>query len=153
MIAEHGDLDGVYGAIASQTPRLRENLAAHREQVFLNRDLMHLVDNLELGINISDLHIQDWDRKEVRELFDSLEFHSMWTDLEQALPSARSVSEVLDVETRMATRADLDQLALSDTLVTSLVVDGEIRLGWLARWVQGKRWSLRLTNLMPFSTP
>ena len=124
LIAEHGDLDGVYGAIASQTPRLRENLAAHREQVFLNRDLMHLVDNLELGINISDLHIQDWDRKEVRELFDSLEFHSMWNDLEQALPSAPSVSEMLEVETRMATGADLDQLALSDTLVAGLVVDG-----------------------------
>ena len=123
LVAEYGDLDGVYEAIASQTPRLRENLAAHREQVFLNRELMRLVDNLELDLEISDWSIQDWDRSEVRDLFDSLEFHSMWNDLEQALPSAPSASEMLEVETRMATAEDLDKLVISNRLVAGLVVD------------------------------
>ena len=123
LVAEYGDLDGVYEAITSQTPRLRENLAAHREQVFLNRDLMRLVDDLPLDVEISDLSIQDWDRSEVGDLFDSLEFHSLWTDLEQALPSAPPISEVLEVEARMATTADLDKLAMSETLVAGLVID------------------------------
>ena len=129
LVAEYGDLDGVYDAITSQTPRLRENLAAHREQVFLNRDLMRLVDDLPLDVEISDLSIQDWNPIEVRDLFDSLEFHSMWQDLEQALPSAPPVSEVLDVETRMATAADLGKLARSDRLVAHLVVDGSEPFG------------------------
>ena len=123
LVAEYGDLDRIYLAITEQTPKLRENLAAHRDQVLLNRDLMRLVDNLELGVSISDLLVQEWDRGEVRELFDSLEFHSMWTDLEEALPSAVQVSEVLEVDTRMATPADLGSLSLTGNLVAGLVSD------------------------------
>ncbi len=123
LVAEYGDLDRIYLAITEQTPKLRENLSAHREQVFLNRDLMRLVDNLELDVNISDLLVQEWDRGEVRELFDSLEFHSMWSDLEEALPSTVPVSEVLEVDTRMATPMDLDSLTLTDSLVVGLVSD------------------------------
>ena len=80
------------------TPKLRENLSAHREQVFLNRELMQLVDDMDLGVEIEDLRTREWDRNQVKDLFDSLEFHSMWNDLEQALPSAATVSELVEVE-------------------------------------------------------
>ena len=91
LVADHGTLDAIYGAIADQTPKLRESLAAHREQVYLNKDLMTLVDDLDIGIEIEDLHTREWDRMLVKDLFDSLEFHSMWGDLEEALPSAAGV--------------------------------------------------------------
>ena len=80
------------------TPKLRENLSAHREQVFLNRELMRLIDDMDLGVEIEDLRTREWDRNQVKDLFDSLEFHSMWNDLEQALPSAATESELVEVE-------------------------------------------------------
>ncbi|MGH8946543.1 MAG: 5'-3' exonuclease, partial [Acidimicrobiia bacterium] len=49
LIAEHGSVEGVYQAITDMTPKLMENLAEHREQVFLNRQLMRLVDDLDVG--------------------------------------------------------------------------------------------------------
>lgn len=125
LVADHGTLDGIYGAIADQTPRLRESLAAHREQVFLNKDLMTLVDDLDIGVEIEDLHTREWDRMLVKDLFDSLEFHSMWGDLEEALPSAAGSAEVLDVDTRLVTSPiEIAALSALPSLVAGLVTDG-----------------------------
>ena len=106
LIAEHGSIDGVYEAIGDMTPKLRENLAASREQVFLNRELMDLVKNLDMGVPTPEFGTKEWDRSTVKDLFDSLEFHSMWNDLEQALPSTGGPTEVVDVETELVTTAD-----------------------------------------------
>jgi len=125
LVADHGGLDAIYTAIADQTPKLRESLAAHRDQVFLNKDLMTLVDDLDIGVEIEDLHAREWDRSVVKDLFDSLEFHSMWGDLEEALPSAAGASEVLEVESRLLTSpAEIASIAAASSLVTGLVTDG-----------------------------
>ncbi|MEX1126281.1 MAG: DNA polymerase I, partial [Acidimicrobiia bacterium] len=125
LVADHGGLDAIYMAIADQTPKLRESLAAHREQVFLNKDLMTLVDDLDIGVDIEDLHTREWDRSVVKDLFDSLEFHTMWGDLEQALPSAVGLAEVLEVETRLVTSpGEIAEIAAAPTLVAGLVTDG-----------------------------
>jgi DNA polymerase-1 len=125
LIAEYGDVDGVYAHITELTPKLTENLAAAREQVYLNRSLMALVDDLDIGYKLEELRVQEWDPARVKELFDSLEFHSMWNDLETALPSAGGAVEILDVETDLLTTPDrISSLAGADPLVVGLVVDG-----------------------------
>lgn len=125
LISEHGSIEGVYEAIADQTPKLRENLAAQREQVFLNKQLMRLVDDLAVGGATSEYATREWDRETVKKLFDSLEFHSMWNDLEAALPSTGGATEILDVHSEVITTADrVAELATRDELVVSLVQDG-----------------------------
>ncbi len=125
LIADYGDLDNLYLAIADQTPKLRDNLAAHREQVFLNRQLMRLVDDLEMEVGVDDFHTREWDRNQVKDLFDSLEFHTMWGDLEEALPSATPVSELVEVDARLVTDPELvGALGESSSLIASLVTDG-----------------------------
>ena len=125
LIAEHGSIDGVYAAIGDMTPKLRENLAISREQVFLNRDLMQLVQDLDLGHPTSDFGTREWDRNEVKDLFDSLEFHSMWNDLEQALPSTGGATEVLEVDSELVTTADrVAAIAKETELAIGLVKDG-----------------------------
>ena len=125
LIAEHGGIDGVYAAIGDMTPKLRENLAAAREQVFLNRELMDLVDDLEFGYHTSDFATKEFDKSTVKDLFESLEFHSMWSDLEQALPSTGGATEVLEVETELvSSSAIVAELAKSEELSLGLVNDG-----------------------------
>jgi DNA polymerase-1 len=124
LIADYGDLDSLYLSVTELTPKLRENLAAHREQVFLNRELMQLVDDLELGVEVNELRTQEWNRHQVKDLFDSLEFHSMWNDLEQALPSAAIESELVEVESRLVTSpAEIETMAGKDVLIAGLVTD------------------------------
>ncbi len=125
LIAEYGSIDGVYRAIADMTPKLRENLAASREQVFLNRDLMRLVDDLDMGHATAEFGTREWDKSTVKNLFDSLEFHSMWDDLSQALPSTGGATEVLEVESELVTTVDrVAGIAAVDVLVLGVVSDG-----------------------------
>ena len=125
LIAEHGSIDGVYRAITDMTPKLRENLAANREQVFLNRQLMQLVENLDLQVGTSDFGTREWDKVRVKDLFDSLEFHTMWDDLEQALPSTGGATEVPEIESELVTTPDrVADLATNDELVLGLVLGG-----------------------------
>jgi DNA polymerase-1 len=125
LIADYGDLDNLYLSVTELTPKLRENLAAHRQQVFLNRELMQLVDTMKLGVEIEALRTREWDRNQVKDLFDSLEFHSMWNDLEQALPSAVPDSELVEVDSRMLTSLEeVTVLAGHPVLIAALVTDG-----------------------------
>jgi DNA polymerase-1 len=80
---------------------------------------------MELGVEIEDLRTREWDRNQVKDLFDSLEFHSMWNDLEQALPSAVPDSELVEVDSRLMTSpGDVAALAAQAVLIAALVTDG-----------------------------
>ena len=63
LVARFGDLEGVFEDLGRHTPRLRQNLAAHREQVFRNRSLMALVDDLDLGVESNRMLIPPTDRR------------------------------------------------------------------------------------------
>ncbi len=124
LVADYGSLDEIYLAVADQTPRLRDNLSACREQVFLNRQLMQLVDDLDLGVGVEDFRTREWDRNQVKDLFDSLEFHTMWNDLEAALPSAVPVSELVEVEARLVTDpVEIAAMADTEVITAALVTD------------------------------
>ncbi len=118
LISSYGGLEGIYDHLDEQTPKLRENLEANREQAFLNRSLMTLVRDLALDVEPSELARGEWDQPKARDLFTSLEFHSLWEDLLKVQPGAiaRDV-EVLDTEGRVATEADLAQIAGLDEIV------------------------------------
>jgi len=124
LITEYGSIDEVYRAVTEQTPKLSENLSANREQVFLNRELMDLVDDLDLGRGTSEFATREWDKTTVKNLFDSLEFHTMWNDLEEALPSTGGATEVLEVSAELVSTADrIAALPTKGTLVVGLVRD------------------------------
>ncbi len=125
LIADYGTLETVYESLDDLTPKLRENLAAARDQVFLNRRLMALVDDLELEYDADDLAVRAWDRATVKDLFDSLEFHSMWDDLQAAMPSqGGAAAETMGVETELVTTADrVAALASRPALTVGLTAD------------------------------
>jgi DNA polymerase-1 len=76
-------------------------------------------------VELDDLHTREWDRNQVKDLFDSLEFHSMWGDLEAALPSAIPASELVEVEARLVTTpSEVDVMSDQPVLIAALVTDG-----------------------------
>ena len=128
LLQAHGSLEGIFASLDEQTPRLRENLTAAREQVFLNRQLMQLVDDVDIDLEMDTLRRGEWEQSEVKKLFESLEFHSLWEDLLSVQPIAGDVpAEVLEVETRLVSDPEqVAALAAEGTLVMEVVVsDGE----------------------------
>jgi DNA polymerase-1 len=85
LITTYGGIDGIYDHVADQTPKLRENLAAHEAQVRSNVEMMRLVRDVELDVDLDELHAGTYDLDEVRALFDFLEFHTLFERLGEVL--------------------------------------------------------------------
>jgi DNA polymerase I len=100
-LTTYGDLDGVVANVDQIGGKAGENLRAHLDSVLRNRRLNGLVRDLELPFSISDLKRQVWDREEVHQLFDNLEFRvlreRLFSELESVEPEAEGGFEVAGV--------------------------------------------------------
>jgi DNA polymerase-1 len=114
LVAEYGSLEGVYEHLEETTPRLRASLDDAREQVFLNRQLMRLVRDVEVKEGPEELRPGQRDLAQVRELFESLEFRSLLERLEEALEQrlGPQAQEVLKVKTTTGTGRELPQAGI-----------------------------------------
>jgi len=111
LINDYGDLDGVFANLAKCTPKLRENLANHEARARDNALATPLVRDVPVGCEIDDLKMGGWDTDEVRDLFNFLEFRTLWDRLVEAVggdmggagataPGPAPEATVLEVEVR-----------------------------------------------------
>ena len=107
LINDYGDIDGVYANVDKCTPKLRQNLIEHEPRVRLNARATPLIRDVPIDCDVDSLRMGGWDPDEVRELFNFLEFRTLWDRLleataggEAAAAEAPSAGDVLDVEVR-----------------------------------------------------
>ena len=125
LIKTYGAVEEVFRNLGELTPRLRTNLSDNRTQVLLNKKLVTLRRDLDLEVDVPDLVRRPWDIERVRELVTSLEFFSLWSDL-QAVQVGGTEPEMgrPEVETRVLTsEAALSGLGDLDHLVLEMVRD------------------------------
>ena len=107
LVNAYGDLDGIFAHTAEQTPKLRQNLEENQDQARRNVRLMELVRDVELPVGLDDLGYPVPDTEELRELFDFLEFRSLYDRLSEALGqdlgAPPSGNEVIEAEPSAAT--------------------------------------------------
>ena len=103
LINSYGGIDGIYAHLAEQTPKLRENLAAHEDNVRINTIVMELVRDIPLDVEIDDLMaIEPYDNDEVKKLFDFLEFRTLLDRLHEAFsPDDQDDTEKLELEVEL----------------------------------------------------
>lgn len=109
LINTYGDLDGVFANVEKNTPKLRENLAAHESQVRRNATATPLVRDVPLDVDLSTLRMGSWDPDAVRDLFQFLEFTTLYPRFVEATGAASPPPEpaaALTVEVRRVTTAD-----------------------------------------------
>ena len=147
LVADYGNLEGIYDALDEMTPRLRQNLAQWREQAFLNRRLMTLVRDLELDLDLDSLRRGEWDREVAKELFESLEFYSLWEDLlEVEGAGAGREGSVLSTETSLLTDpAAIEKLGQSVPLVLDSIGDWGVAI----YTGEGEASAVALANMEP----
>ncbi|MDZ7677806.1 MAG: DNA polymerase I [Acidimicrobiales bacterium] len=85
LINAYGGLDGIFAHVDEQTPKLRQNLAAHEAQARRNAEVMVLLRDLEVDVEPAPLSAGRVDPEAVRSLFDFLEFHSLAERLAEAM--------------------------------------------------------------------
>ncbi|HEU5287522.1 MAG TPA: DNA polymerase I, partial [Candidatus Limnocylindria bacterium] len=124
LIAENGNIEGVYADLARFTPKLRENLAAHKEQVFKSREMATIITDLPVTLEVERTKWRGYDRAAVLDLFRDLEFRSLIPRLPPAdaslaggpivTPAARPGQLALGLETAPATPPPVDTTLLDD---------------------------------------
>ena len=77
LIAQYGDLDGIYAHLDELTPKLRESLAANEERARKNVDLMTLRHDAPIEIDPDDLHLTP-NGVELRRFCEFLEFKNLF---------------------------------------------------------------------------
>jgi DNA polymerase-1 len=73
-IGLYGDLDGIIANVDKITGKAGQSLRDHLAQVIVNRQVNHLLTDIELPVGPADLRLPAWDREEVHRVFDGLEF-------------------------------------------------------------------------------
>ncbi|MDQ3951923.1 MAG: DNA polymerase I [Actinomycetota bacterium] len=101
LIQKYGSAEEAVAHAGEQTPKLAANLAAHAEQVAVNKRLSTLAE-VPMDAEIEDLKMGPWDLEEVRELFISLEFRTLLERLMADLPeAAEGEGEPFELEVRV----------------------------------------------------
>src|SRR5512132_2235046 len=77
LIAENNDLEGVYADLTRFTPKLREGLAANKEQVFKSRMMATIVTELPVKLEVERTKWRGYDRAAVLDLVSDLESRSL----------------------------------------------------------------------------
>ncbi|MHB8661717.1 MAG: DNA polymerase I [Acidimicrobiales bacterium] len=84
LINTYGDLDGIFANLDACTPKLRESLTAAEARVRLNAQATPLVRDVPVAVDIDELQMGGWDQDEVHDLFNFLEFRTLWDRLLEA---------------------------------------------------------------------
>ncbi|GAA1874443.1 DNA polymerase I [Lapillicoccus jejuensis] len=98
-ITQYGDLPGLVAHVDEVKGKAGQSLRDHLDAVLRNRRLNQLVRDVPLGIEVDELERQAWDREQVHQVFDGLEFRvlreRLFATLESAVPEAESGFDVL----------------------------------------------------------
>ncbi|HJR45650.1 MAG TPA: DNA polymerase I [Actinomycetota bacterium] len=125
LVQKYGTAEEAVAHASEQTPKLAQNLAAHAEQVAINKKLSRLVEVPLEGVGLEDLKMGGWDLEEVRERFISLEFRTLLERLLADLPeAAEGEGEPFELEVRVFdTPAKLRELRAELEDTTRFAID------------------------------
>ena len=101
LVQRYGSAEEAVAHAHEQTPKLSQNLAAHAEQVAVNKRLSTLAEVPLDDVGLDDMRMGPWDMDELRELYKSLEFKSLLERLLADLPeAAEGEGEAFELELR-----------------------------------------------------
>ena len=77
LIGKFGSVENIYAHLDELTPKMRESFEAARDHITMSKFLVTIKDDIDVGVNLSDLRLTANCNAQVRELFDKYEFPSL----------------------------------------------------------------------------
>ena len=105
LIEGYGDIEGILANAPEQSPKLKEALESNAEVMYLNREMMTLLKDVELPEDIKQFGLKTPDYVEVRKQFLALEFGH---NLAQRLAAALGMPEEEFSKQQMSTGEPLE---------------------------------------------
>ena len=98
LVQQYGSVEGLLAHTDELKGKLKENVIAHGDRLGLNKELARIVIDVDLPVQVEDCVMGDWDPDEVRRLFLSLEFKTLFDRLMELGRGVGSPTQTLDVE-------------------------------------------------------
>ncbi len=98
LIQKYGDIEGVIAHADELKPKVQAGVKEMAEQIRINKELGHLLEDVDVPIALSDIVLELWDDEEVRALYNTLEFKTLYERLREydLMPDAKTTS-IVDV--------------------------------------------------------
>src|SRR5690554_5158989 len=77
LIADFGSIDGIYNNLDKIKGKLKDNLIANKELVFLSKELVTINVNVPIGFDKERLIRQELNKEALKKIFDDLEFKNL----------------------------------------------------------------------------
>ena len=110
LIQQYGSVEELLAHTDELKGRLRENVEAAGDRLVLNKDLARIVTDLDLDVEPDDAVMGEWDVEEVRRLFTSLEFRSLFDRLMELAREAKPKVDVAELDLRRVRPDELAEL-------------------------------------------
>ena len=125
LVTKYGDIEEIIGHADELTPKLRDAVKAHAEQVRINKELGRLLNDVALQIDSAKLRLEPWDDEEVRKLFTSLEFRTLHERL-----------RALNMHVAAPAAAALESKSISElSSADEIRPDAAVALAWNENWL------------------
>ncbi|BEP15551.1 DNA polymerase I [Acidothermaceae bacterium B102] len=132
-VREFGSLDGLVDRVGEVKGKTGDALREHLADVIRNRTLTELQRDVPLDVGPHDLHLGQWDRDKVHQLFDTLQFRvlreRLYATLQSVEPEADQGFDVVGV------RVGADELA--SWLDEHARTDGRVGIAVTGTWGRG----------------
>ncbi|MEA2550965.1 MAG: polymerase, partial [Actinomycetota bacterium] len=98
LVQEYGSVENLLAHTDELKGKLKENVEATRDRLALNKELARIVIDVDLPVGVEDCVMGEWDPDEVRRLFTSLEFKSLFDRLMELGRSATGPTETIELD-------------------------------------------------------
>jgi DNA polymerase-1 len=107
LVQEFGSVEELLARTDELKGRLKDNIEAAGERLALNKNLARIVTDVDLDIEPDDAVMGEWDVEEVRRLFTSLEFRSLFDRLMELAKDVKPKIEVAELDLRQVEPEEL----------------------------------------------
>jgi DNA polymerase-1 len=123
LVNEYGSVEALVSRADELKGKLGENVRAAGDRLALNKDLARIVTDLELGFSPEQCEMGEWDPDQVRRVFNSLEFRSLFDRLQEAERGTKPKVDVAELDLREASPEEVASIVGGGAVGVRLHVD------------------------------
>jgi len=129
LVQEFGSVEELLSRTDELKGKLRENIEAAGERLALNKNLARIVTDVNLDVEPVDAVMGEWDVEEVRRLFTSLEFRSLFDRLMELAKDVKPKIEVAELDIRQVEPGELADLLTDGPVGIAIQEESDVLVG------------------------
>ncbi len=129
LVQEFGSVEELLSRTDELKGKLRDNIEAAGERLALNKNLARIVTDVDLDVEPGDAVMGEWDVEEVRRLFTSLEFRSLFDRLMELAKDVKPKIEVAELDLRQVEPAELADLLADGPVGVAIQEESDVLVG------------------------